>query len=97
MEDKLIKQIVDNWINNSRDTIPFPNLMNELLDYGSKISDNLSKAKANRIYIKCLRAKKLQLADKIANKYRLNEIKDDAVIAMRLYMMAIQKIQKDGK
>lgn len=97
MNEKLAKQIVDNWMNNSRDTIPFPNLMSELLDYGSKISDNLLKAKANRIYIKCLRAKKLQLADKIATKYKLNEIKDDAVMAMSLSMRAIQKLKEDGK
>lgn len=96
MNEKITKEIFDNWMNSTRETIPFPNLMNELLEFGNKMSDNLLKSKANRIYIKCIRAKKLQLAEKIANKYKLNQIKDDAVIAMSLAMQAYKRYE-NGK
>jgi len=88
-------EYVESWLNSKRSDIPFPNLINELLGYGNR--PEFIQRKANRIYIKCLRAKKLQLAEKIATKYRLNEIKDDAVMAMNLSMRAIQKLKEDGK
>jgi hypothetical protein len=58
--------------------LPFPHLMDELKDYADA---NSLYFKVRRIHTLCIRARKLQLADKIKAKYP-QYFRDDMAIAM---------------
>lgn len=56
-------------------------LLNEFLYYEYK-------SKPKRVYLKCLRIKKYDLANKIKIKYNIQENNDDTVTAFRFALMA---------
>ena len=90
------KYAINDYINNPNKNIPpFPNLLDDLVQFGEKQKDKFFERKVNRIYIKCLRYKKLELAKKIEEKYHniinKNE-KDDRVIAMRIGLNQQRKL-----
>lgn len=71
--------------------IPFPGLLNELIEWSEDHSKKLFRSKIIRIYTKCLFRNKLQLAVKIATKYRkelTNELRSDMSIAMQYSLFA---------
>jgi len=61
------------------------NLLEELIDYANF-------AKANSVYWKCLRLGKTNLANKIAQKYKIKTAQDDCVMAFGLALMVKKKI-----
>lgn len=72
----------------------YPNLIEELLDYGNKMNDNLFERKVLRVWTRCKRANKNSIADKIRNKYsKYFQIKSDSVRALAL-SIAINQTEK---
>jgi len=85
-----------NPINILNGNIPFPNLLEELLDYGNSMSNKLFEQKVFRVWMKCKRAGKHGLADKIKDKYpRCFEIKSDDVQAFALSIAANNKLKNE--
>lgn len=91
-----LKSAITDYINNpNRNIPPFPNLLDDLVQFGEKQKDKIFERKVNRIYIKCLRYKKLELAKKIEEKYHYiinKETKDDGIMAMAIALKQINKI-----
>lgn len=76
--------------------IPFPSLLSELLEYGKNMNSKLFERKVFRIWMKCKKAKKYELADKIKNKYtNCFNIKSDSAIAFALALNASNKLKNE--
>ena len=77
--------------------LPFPGLINELLEWQEDHSKKVFRSKVIRIYVKCLRRGKIELAVKIAKKYHselTNNLRSDFDIATN-FSLFLRNIQKD--
>lgn len=61
-------------------------LIKEMADY-SESFDKAIKVKARRIYIKCIKSGKIELAIRISNKYDLHSGGDDLIMAYALTLL----------
>lgn len=71
--------------------IHFPGLMQEMLDWSEDYNKKYFRQKIIRVYIKCLKANKVNLAVKIAEKHRkaLTEtLRSDMAIATQYSIFA---------
>lgn len=65
--------------------IPFPSMLNELLDYSK---DKSFEIKVRRIHRLCIKSGRIVLADKIEMKYGRYFPKSDLVMAFRMALFA---------
>lgn len=68
--------------------VPFPSLFTEMTDYAERI---VMEDKVNRVYGKCIKSGRYELADKIRKKYYRYIFKSDFVIAMEMSLWALAK------
>ena len=74
--------------------IPFPSLLTELQDFANDYSKKLFEQKVDRVYVKCLRRGKTELAKRIKTKYKgiINKLcYDDRVMAFALTILTSNK------
>lgn len=62
--------------------------MPELIDELKSSSVNLH---ARRVYLKCLKAKKYDIAERIRKKYKIHFAESDRVVAFGMALMALKE------
>jgi hypothetical protein len=67
--------------------LPFPDLIQELRDYGKEVAIS---DKAQRIMYKCIKSGRFKLAEAIEKKYRNYLPKFDSVIAFKFSLQALK-------
>ena len=72
-----------------KNKIAYPELLNDLVNYSK---DRSLEVKVKSIYFKCIRARKINIADQIKIKYpQYFKVKSDALIAFEWLLRATKK------
>ena len=88
---QLLQKMIEDYANpDIPRKIEFTNLLEEFKNY----SPDMINIKASRVYRKCLIARKINLAEKIKTKYKINNTPCDRVLSMGLAIMASKQIKK---
>ena len=68
-------------------------LLTEMKNFGESMTQTIIKEKEGRVYIKCLKANKINLANRIRKKYKL--FFDDMTMAFLLSLNAVNQLNKN--
>lgn len=72
--------------------IPFPSLLNELQQWSNRFDKELFQMKIMRVYTRCRRMGKNELAQKIKTKYKIGlKLTSDSAVAFAIMMNSIKK------